>query len=370
MSIAGLFRDIGQSGALVAYQGQDVRYVFFNFQMNLFLGSATAVLILGLYLVPALIPIELQGFVWLLAANPFLESLTQTNSLMLQKQLRFKILGIVEICSLLTWLTTVFLMLNRVSGFLVLLGAQVAENLCRCLLLFVVARSRFAGFATGNDLQHYYFYQFVRPVVPMIVVQTLLSRTDYLLLGAFSTINELGTYERLNQFSRIPISLTVNLCDKVLMHSYSHSQNNRAALGKLVTKSMCLIASGVILITGAVTIVLSVFLRPLVGASWSGRIMELWWFSIPVILLTPILSNMTLFFSGLGMVVQLLRSTAFNLCVDLALGFLLVNAFGVRGMLMTKSISCALLLAYQTSVLRRRLTLPRTASEAGPTSNQ
>lgn len=370
MSIAGLFRDIGQSGALVAYQGQDVRYVFFNFQMNLFLGSATAVLILGLYLAPALIPIELQGFVWLLAANPFLESLTQTNSLMLQKQLRFKILGIVEICSLLTWLTTVFLMLNRVSGFLVLLGAQVAENLCRCLLLFIVARSRFAGFATGNDLQHYYFYQFVRPVVPMIVLQTLLSRTDYLLLGAFSTINELGTYERLNQFSRIPISLTVNLCDKVLMHSYSHSQNNRAALGKLVTKSMCLIASGVILITGAVTIALSVFLRHLVGASWAGRIMELWWFSIPVILLTPILSNMTLFFSGLGMVVQLLRSTAFNLCVDLALGFLLVNAFGARGMLMTKSISCALLLAYQTRVLRRRLTLPRTASEAGPTSKQ
>jgi O-antigen/teichoic acid export membrane protein len=367
MSIAGLFRDIGQSGALVAYQGQDMRYVFFNFQMNLFLGSTTAVFIFGLYLAPALIPTELHGSIWLLAANPVLESLTQTNSLMLQKELRFKILGIAEVCSLLSWLTTVLVLINRVPGFLVLLGAQMAENICRCLALFAVVRFRFVGFAIGKDLKQYYLCQFVRPVVPLIVVQTLLSRTDYFLLGAFGTISELGTYERLNQFSRIPMSLTINLCDKVLMHSYSYSQNDRAALGRLVKKSMVLITSGVILITAAVTIALLIFLKPLVGESWAILIMNLWWFSIPIILLTPVLANLTLFFSGLGMMVQLLRNTAFNLCVDLALGFLLVITFGARGMLLTKSISGMLLLAYQANVLRRRLAPLTPAAEIVPT---
>ena len=45
ISIAGLFREMGQSGALIAYQGQDIRYVFFNFQMNLCLGSVAPVLL-------------------------------------------------------------------------------------------------------------------------------------------------------------------------------------------------------------------------------------------------------------------------------------------------------------------------------------
>jgi hypothetical protein len=40
ISIAGLLREVGQTGALVAYQGSDQRYAYFNFQTNLFLGCA------------------------------------------------------------------------------------------------------------------------------------------------------------------------------------------------------------------------------------------------------------------------------------------------------------------------------------------
>ena len=51
------------------------------------------------------------------SAIPLSESLTMTNSLMLQKQFRFKVLGIVEISSLLTWLATLCLLLGRTPGF-------------------------------------------------------------------------------------------------------------------------------------------------------------------------------------------------------------------------------------------------------------
>ena len=355
MGIAGLCREMGQSGALVAYQGQDVRYVFFNFQMNLLLGLTAAALIFASYLTPKLIPIELQSYLWILAAIPLLESLTMTNSLMLQKQFRFKDLGMVEICSLLIWLATICLLLGRTPGFFVLLCAQFAEGLCRCFLLFAIVGFRFVGFSAARDLRHYYFYRFARPVAPLIVVQTLLYRSDYLLLSALSTTSELGMYERLGQFSRIPISLTVNLCDKVLMHTYSQDQNDQPALRKLVKESMLLIILGVVLITIALTIGLLLFLKPLVGTEWSALILELWWFGIPVILLTPILSNITLFFSGLGMQFQLLRNTTLNLFTDLVLGLLLVSAFGARGMLIAKSISGVFVLLYQAHVLRRTL---------------
>ena len=357
ISIAGLCREIGQSGALVAYQGTDFRYVFFNFQLNLFLGLCAAAIVFGSLLTPQIVPNELRQHIWLLAAIPLVDSLTSTNSLMLQKLFRFKVLGVAEIFSLFVWLVTICLTIGRAPGFLVLLLAQFAEGICRCLLLFAIAGWQFTGVAAGKDLSHYYFYRFARPVIPLVVLQSLLARSDFLLLSVFSTTRELGTYERLGQFSRIPTSLTVNLCDKVLMHSYSHSQNDLPVLRSLVEKSMLLIMLGVILITSAVTIGLVIFLKPLVGADWARLIMNLWWFGIPVLLMTPILFNTTLFLSGLGMQVQLLRNSALNLLTDLVFGLPLVAAFGARGMLLAKSLSGACVLGYQAHVLHRKLAL-------------
>ena len=148
----------------------------------------------------------------------------------------------------------------------------------------------------------------------------------------------------------------MNLCDKVLVNSYSQDQNDQLALRKLLKKSMLLIILGVVLITTAVTIGLLLFLKPVVGTEWAALILKLWWFGIPVILLTPILSNIYLFFSGLGMQVQLLRNVTLNLFTDIVLGLLLVSTFGVPGMLIAKSISGAFVLVYQVNVLRRTLT--------------
>jgi teichuronic acid exporter len=357
MSVAGLFREIGQSGALVAYQGKDPRYIYFNFQLNAALGLGAAVLVLGSLSVPRFIPGDLRDYIWLPALIPLFDSLTLTNSLMLQKQLRFKVLGLVEIFTLVIWLSTVCLTVGHVPGLLVLLCSSFAESVCRCLLLFVVAGDQFVGFANGKDLRHYYFYTFARPVIPLVILQNLLIRSDFLLLTFLSTTRELGTYERLGQFSRIPISLTVNLCDKVLMHSYSHFQNDRPALKRLLKKSMLLITCGVVVITVVVTVVLFILLKFLVGSDWAAIVKNLWWFGVPVLMLTPILSNITLFFSGLGMQSQLLRNTALNLLMDLIFGIPLVVVFGARGMLLAKSISGMISLGYQTRVLYQRVTV-------------
>jgi polysaccharide transporter, PST family len=357
MSVAGLFREIGQSGALVAYQGKDRRYIYFNFQLNAGLGLGAGALVFASLLIPRLIPDDLRGYIWLPAAILLLDSLTFTSSLMLQKHLRFKVLGIVEIFTLVVWLSTVCLTVGRFPGLLVLLSSAFAESLCRCFLLFIVTGRRFVGFASGKDLWQYYLYTFARPVIPLVMLQNVLTRSDFLLLTLLSTTRDLGTYERLGQFSRIPISLTVNLCDKVLMHSYSHFQNDRSALQRLVKKSMLLITLGVVVITAVVTVMLFILLKFLVGPDWAAMVKNLWWFGVPVLVLTPILSNITLFLSGLGMQGQLLRNTALNLLTDLMFGIPLVVAFGARGMLLAKSISAMVSLGYQARVLYQRVTM-------------
>ena len=355
MGLAGLCREAGQSGALIAYQGTDLRYVYFNFQMNLLLGLFTSALVFASLLTPQLFPDDLRSYVWLVALIPLFESLTLTNTLMLQKRFRFKILGIAEIVSLVAWLGTILLTIGRTSGFLVLLWGQLAENVCRCVLLFAVARFNFVGFSRGKDLTYYYFARFAKPTIVWAVLQSLLMRLDFLLLTMFSTTRELGSYERLAQFTRIPVSLTVNLCDKVLVNAYSQDQNDQPALRKLLRKSMLIIAGAVVLATIAVSIGLLIFLPPLIGPDWAAIIMRLWWFSLPVTLMSPLYANLTLFFSGLGMQAQLLRNTALHLSIVLVLGFLLARPFGAAGLLVANSIGTGLVLCYQLLTARAKL---------------
>jgi O-antigen/teichoic acid export membrane protein len=326
--------------------------------MNFVLGLGAALLTIGSAMIPNIVPTEVRNIVWLLASIIVIEALTLTNTLVLQKRFRFKALGIVDICCLIVWLTTVCLLVGRNRGFEVLLYAQLAEGCCRCSLLFLTAGLQFTGFAAGKDLQHYYFYQFTRPVIPLIIVQGLLGRVDYLLLSGFSTRSELGVYERLGQFTKIPMSLTINLCDKVLMHSYSHAQNDCSTLKRMVRKSMTIMVVGAVLATAVVSCFLLIFLPRLVGSEWAPRIIRLWWFGIPLLLLTPVLANINLFFSGLGMQFQLLKNSALNLLTDLTLGLLLVGGFGAAGVLMAKSIGNILMFAYQGYAVRKTIASP------------
>jgi O-antigen/teichoic acid export membrane protein len=356
MSLAGLCREAGQSGALIAYQGADLRYVHFNFQMNFLLGLLTTTLVFASLLAPQLLPDDLRSYIWVVALIPFFESLTLTNTLMLQKCFRFKILGIAEIVSLVAWLAAILLTIGRTSGFLVLLFGQLAENLCRCVLLFAVGRFNFVGFSWGKDLTYYYFSRFAKPTIVWVVLQSLLMRLDLLLLTMFSSTRELGSYERLAQFTRIPVSLTVNLCDKVLVNAYSQDQNDQSALRKLFGRSMLVIAGAVVLATMAVSVGLLIFLRPLIGTDWAAIIMRLWWFSLPVTLMSPLYANLTLFFSGLGMQTQLLRNTALHLSIVLVVGSFFAGPFGAAGLLVANSIGTGLVLCYQLLKARAKLT--------------
>ena|GEM_PF-1662764 len=362
IGIAGLCREIGQSGALIAYQGNDLRYVYFNFQMNIALGLAASALVFAFLLTPQLLPDALRGEVWLIALIPLFDSLTLTNSLMLQKRFRFKILGLAEIVTLTAWLATTFFTIGRIPGWLVLLCAQLVETLCRCLLLFAIAGLQFVGFSRGKDLDHYYFARFAKPTVGWVVLQSLLMRLDFLLLTIYSSTRELGSYERLAQFTRIPVSLTINLCDKVLVNAYSQDQNDQLALRRLLLRSMLVIGGAVVFVTAAASIGLLVFLRPMLGPDWAAIIMRLWWFSLPITLMSPLYANLTLFFSGLGMQTQLLRNTALHVSGLFLLGLVFARPFGAAGLLVANSLSTGIVLCYQLITVRANLSAAEKAA--------
>ena len=352
---AGLVREIGQTTALVSYNGTDRRYVAYHFQLNAVLGLLAAILVWSLFPFLTAIPSHVRLTAWILAALALVENLTQTGLIAAQKAFRFGLLARIEIIAVAVWLGTLIGCVSRTEGFIALLIAQLAEFSFRLAAIMAASGWRCVGRATGGDLRSYYFGRFVRHLAPQTILQTIVGRLDYLLLTFLGTVAQLGIYERMLQFIRIPWSLSINLIDRVLLVSYSREQADTAALRQTLRKSMGLIA---VAVTGAIlaaTVAFAFVLKPLVGPDWAATILHHWWVALPFTLLTPFVWNLNIFCQGTGRAAQLLRNTAFLLPATAVAGLCLVPRFGAAGMLAAQGCAFAALVAYQLRTVKSAL---------------
>lgn len=347
LTFASLLRDIGQTNALLSYSGDDRRYALFNFQLNVALGSiAACVLWLGMVRVPW-IPPELGSAAPLLALITFIEIVSQTGIVMAQKEFRFGMLARVEIGALAAWLVTLAFTVTRLEGFMSLLCAQLAEVVFRSGMVFALSGRRYLGSAHGPDLRRYYFAEFARHLVPQNILQAVAGRLDYLLLSIVSTREQLGIYERMLQYIRIPWSLSINLIDRVLLVSYSREQNNPAALRGTLRKSTLLVGVAVSCVTVVATLAVVFPLKYFIGPEWADTILRHWWAALPFTLVTPFVWNLNIFCQGTGRAAQLLRNTLLLLIVTAIAGALAAPKFGAFGMLLAQGAAYSVLLAYQ-----------------------
>ena len=345
---AGLIREIGQTTALVSYTGQDRRYAAFHFQINAVLGLLAAGLVLGLFPLLTAIPPHAQWTVWILAALALVDNLTQTGLIVAQKAFKFALLARVEIIAVSVWLGTLIGCVWRFEGFIALLLAQLAELSFRLAAIMVASGWRCIGRARGRDLRDYFFGQFARHLVPQTILLTIAVRLDYLLLSFFSNVTQLGIYERMLQFIRIPWSLSINLIDRVLLVSYSREQNDPPALRKTLRKSMLFIAAAATTATFATTVAVVFVLKYFVGAEWARTILDHWWAALPFTLLTPFVWNLNIFCQGTGRSKQLLRNTVCLLIATAVAGLVAVPRHGALGMLVAQAAAYAVLLIFQS----------------------
>lgn len=357
LSFGGLLREIGQSHALVSYSGNDRRYAVFNFQINAAL-SAVAALALwgGVQLLPHFPP-ALQNATPLLCLITVLDGLAQTGVLVAQKTFRFRLVGGLTIAGTLTWLAVICIFAPRAEGLTTLLLAQAAESAVRLLVLMPTVIWRFVGWVNSPDLRAYYFRKFAPAMMPQLLIQTLASRIDFVLLSSLGGLRELGIYERMLQYIRIPWSLSINLIDQVLTASYAKDQCDLPALRNTMRKARFFTGFAV----GGALIAVSVaycFLLPwVVRGDWAAVILWHWWFAMPFVLLSPFVANLNMYFTGTGQPRFLLASTVMQAILDAAFGAWLAWHHGAAGMLVARGITQAVLLRWQVLQVRRQLAI-------------
>ncbi len=363
LAVMSVIREIGQSNAFLSYIGSDRRYTIYNFQLNAALGLAAAVLFLaGAHWLP-LVPGAIRRAAPILAASVLIENLTQTALLDAQKKLRFLFLGCVDIGAVSSWVITLVVCVWRTEGYIAILLAQMAEFLVRFVCLMAAGGWRNIGWTGGRDLRSYYFGKFAKTMVPQILFQSLATNIDLLLLNNFSNLWELGVYERMLKFIRIPWSLSINLLDRVLLVSYSKAQNDPAELEGVLLKGQRLIAGAVLGGVAAVTVGILFVLKFALGAEWQLIVQQRWWIAIPFTIAIPFVWNFNLLFQGVGRPKQLLKNILIPVALELAGGLLTVRRFGASGMLGTRGVAHIILIGYQLIAVRTFLSGESDATE-------
>ncbi len=351
MGVPCTLRDLGISNALIAYDGTDRSYPRFHFQIIVCSSLVCAGLIFATSSLWTKFSSDVLATAPWLALLVIIEGLGITGVIAAQKSFRFKALAGVEICAVAGSLAVIILGAGRVNGLSLLLGARFTESLIRTGSVGILETWKHVGLVRNLEILRYYA-GFARYGAPQALVENAIAQLDSFLLSTFSTVYQLGLYDRILQFSRIPLSLSINLIDKVALVSFSQHQHETQRLQQLLRIFAGISLGAATVVVLVVTFALPAVVTQMLGEEWMHRLLPLWWAALPLMLLRPLSWCLSIFMQGVGNIPALFRFMVFGLCATALGGIAFVPAFGAIGMLTALAFAHILLVTYQLLVIR------------------
>lgn len=335
--LAGLIKEIGQNSAYMSCRSEERGFVSFHFAWSIFGGVAAAA---ALYALVTSVP-GLDGLrpvlIWLFL-TVIIEAAAQTPQIISQKRFEFGRVAIVEITAVATWAVTVIIGALVLRNLVALIAARLAEASVRTALLVYWYHKDLTFAEITPEVRRYYF-RFARILGPLGWLEYFATNLDVLLLKASVSDNELGVYDRTQHLMRVPLSLSVNLVDRVAGSSYSRVQQSVSEMRRSMLQFSILITAGIVIGLIAVQVFLSFFAAVTLGQSWRDSVGDLWWWAIPLGVLRPHVWNFNILFMNSGKPLHLLVSLLGLTACTFLVGLVLVPMLHARGAYLTQAIA-------------------------------
>jgi len=329
IGLCGLAKEFGQNSAFLSCTLSDPAYARFHFLLSLALSLVVVMLvILSVVVLPGLS--DLRPAIPLLSLIVLIEGAYMTPMMIAQKRFEFRRMAIIEIAATAGWLLCLGPGTRWYPVTMTLIVARLMESLVRgsCLLGWLY-RDLIRGKITQEVVR--YYGRFARLLAPEAWIENFFGNLDFLLLKCFVTEANLGIYERTQQLLRIPLSLSVNLVDRVAAASYSRDQGSVPLLQRSLMQFISVIALGTILGLCAVQLFLWFFAGPLLGVSWKNAVSSLWIWTLPFCLFRPMVWNFNIFFQATSRPRHLLVTLIGMTLLFLITGLVSTPLLGVRG---------------------------------------
>lgn len=223
--LANLLRGLGLGGAVIQSQEIDPDILSSIFWINIILSAFFALILISVapvgvwfYKEPILLEI-----IYVLALNTFISSFQSLHVVLLNKELNFKALSIIDMSSLLFSNTIAITLAFRGCGVWSLLARIIIDTFIRIMMHWIlnsfrpklnidikktIPLIRFGGYMTLKYIVHFFT-----------------NNIDFLLIGKIFGANALGYYTIAFNLAALPGEQVKNICSKVIFPFFAKIQN-------------------------------------------------------------------------------------------------------------------------------------------------
>ena len=271
ISLAEKLSQIGVARVLVQRLTLTQEEVKSAFAISLYTGLVATVLIfMAAPLLATLLRIErLDVYIRFLAITLLVNNLATVPAALLQRDRRFRAMGMIELSSYVIGFGLVALPMARAGyGSWALAMAQMAQVGSRAVVLFFMRRTAIRLWpsrkAAGELLNVGTGYSAGQ------VGNFVATQVDYLIVGRWLGVDALGFYNRAYQFLMLPTQLFGTAVSAVLFPSVASIQDQPERVARAYLRALGVIAMLTLPVSGALAVLAPELIHVVLGKSWAG----------------------------------------------------------------------------------------------------
>jgi O-antigen/teichoic acid export membrane protein len=341
MGFLRIFQDVGLSTATV--QRQDITHVEVSnlFWVNVAVGGVITLLVAASAPAVALFYREppLVGITLVLSITFLLASLTVQQIALLNRQMRFGVIAMIDVVSMLAGYLTGIGMALREYGYWALVGAIVTQVAIKLVLTWSV--SQWWPRLPSRNAQTWHLLSFGANITAGNLMYALARGADNLLIGRFFGAAAVGLYSRASILLMRPLQQFINPINAVLIPALSRIQGHDDRYRRTFLQMFEAIALMSFLFTGLFLALSYPLTLVVLGPKWEAAAVIFAGFTIAA-LSYPLTTVSTWLFASQGRGKDWVLTSSIVSTVTLC-SFLVGLLFGPVGVAISYSASCVLI---------------------------
>jgi PST family polysaccharide transporter len=341
MDCLRIFQDPGLSSVTVQRQQITHAQVSNLFWVNVAAGSAITLLVAAL--APAIAWFyrepRLVGITLVLPITFLLNSLAAQHIALLNRQMRFGVIAMIDVVSLLAGYLTGIAMALWKYGYWALVGATVIQFAVRLVLAWLISRWR--PQLPSRNPQTWHMVSFGADITAASLMQSLARGADNLLIGRFFGAAAVGLYSRASILLIRPLQQFIIPINAVLVPVLSRVQDQNERYRRTFLQVFEVIALMSFLFAGLLLALSYPLTLIVLGPKWEAAAVIFAGFTLAALAYPLTTASTWLFVSqarGRDWVLTSLITSSVTVC-----SFLIGLPFGPAGVAISYSISCVLL---------------------------
>ncbi|MFA6599308.1 MAG: lipopolysaccharide biosynthesis protein [Ignavibacteriaceae bacterium] len=273
IGLGGYFAEMGLGHAIIQKNILNKNDIKASFSTSIILGIFFWLLI---YLcAPLAILIfkdsEVVNIIRVLGIYFIINGFSLTSKSLLRRELNFKALAIIEICSYLTGYIFIGISFALLGwGVWSLVIASLGQQVTSALISFLIVKHKISFVPHWNDIKP--LFNFGSKISIISFIQFISSNLDTLIIGKISTPTLLGIYNRASLFVNLPAQYFYTSFSRVLFPAFSRIQLDKDKLREIFTNSFTLINIIILPLTIGVVPMAKDIIYILLGPNWTEAI--------------------------------------------------------------------------------------------------